>query len=256
MTKLAFLISLAFSPAAFSSEGFTWLHGIAHSLHLPEHTITFLFTSILFIIGGAIYRAKTKDVEKSVVPDSKVSFRNIIEFIGEFIYNLSRNTMGEKDARVYFPLFCFYFMFIFINNLIGLVPGFLPPTENFNTGFALGIFIFIFYNYEGIKAQGLIGHLKHFAGPIIYMAPLIFILELVSHAMRPLTLGLRIRGNMLGDHTVLTIFSDLVPYIVPIPFYILGLFVCFMQAFVFTLLSMIYVSMAVETHDHGDEHAH
>ena len=86
------------------------------------------------------------------------------------------------------------------------------------------------------------------------MAPVIFVIELISHAMRPLTLGLRIKGNMMGDHIVLGIFTELVPYIVPIPFYILGIFVCFMQAFVFTLLTMVYIAMAVEVHDH--EHAH
>lgn len=252
MKYFVFLLTLMTSTAALASGGFTWLNGLSHSVHLPEHTVTFLLTSIIFIVGGLIFRAKTKSVEESLVPDKGISYRNIVEATGEFIYTLSKNTMGDKAAKTYFPLMIFYFSFIFLNNVIGLVPGFLPPTENFNTGLALGVFIFIFYNWEGIRVQGLVGHIKHFMGPMIYMAPLIFVLEIISHAMRPLTLGLRIRGNMLGDHTVLAIFSDLVPYIVPIPFYVLGLFVCFMQAFVFTLLSMVYISMAVEVHDHDD----
>ena len=128
-------------------------------------------------------------------------------------------------------------------------------TPTFNTTFSLGVFVFIYYNFHGIRVQGLVGHLKHFAGPLWYMAPLIFVLEIISHAMRPVTLGLRLRGNMMGDHAVLAIFSELVPYIIPIPFYILGLFVCFMQAFVFTLLTIVYIGMAVETHDHED-HSH
>ena len=119
----------------------------------------------------------------------------------------------------------------------------------------MSILVFIYYNYHGIRVQGFVGHMKHLMGPILFMAPLIFVLEVISHAMRPITLGLRIRGNMMGDHTVLAIFTELVPYLVPVPFYVLGLFVCFMQAFVFTILSMIYLGMAVETHDHGD-HAH
>ncbi|MDP7321950.1 MAG: F0F1 ATP synthase subunit A [Bacteriovoracaceae bacterium] len=255
---MKYLISLALlvvSKNSFAAGGFTWLHGISEQLQLREHTVTFLLTSVIFIIGGLIYRLKTKSVDKSIVPDKGISYRNLVEFIGEFIYGLARNTMGSKDAKTYYPLLIFYFGFIFLNNLIGLIPGFLPPTENFNTGLALGIWIFIYYNAQGIKVQGLWGHIKHFMGPMIYMAPLIFVLEIISHAMRPLTLGLRIRGNMLGDHTVLAIFSDLVPYVVPLPFYCLGIFVCFMQAFVFTLLTMIYISMAVETHDH-EEHAH
>ncbi len=255
MKALLTLSLLVSTQSALASGGFTWLSGIAHKFHIAEHTVTFLFTSVLFIIGGLIFKLKTRSVDKSLVPDKSASFRNIIEFIGEFIYNLAKETMGEKAAKTYYPLLIFYFLFIFLNNLIGLVPGFLPPTENFNTGLALGIWIFIFYNWQGIRVQGLVGHIKHLMGPLLFMAPLIFVLEVISHAMRPLTLGLRIRGNMLGDHTVLAIFSDLVPYIVPIPFYCLGIFVCFMQAFVFTLLTMIYIGMAVETHDH-EEHAH
>ena len=142
-----------------------------------------------------------------------------------------------------------------MNNLIGLVPGFMPPTENLNTGLGLGILVFLYYNFHGIRVQGLKAHIAHLMGPIAAMAPLIFVIELISHLMRPLTLGLRIRGNMMGDHTVLAVFSDLVPYIVPIPFYVLGIFVCFMQAFVFTILSMVYMNLAVELQDHGD-HAH
>jgi F-type H+-transporting ATPase subunit a len=246
------------SGSALASGGFTWYQGILDTLHisndaaLPDHTATFLFMSVIFILGGLVYRIKTKTVEESLVPDKGISYRNIVEAIGDFIYTLSKNTMGEKSAKTYFPLMMFYFSFVFINNLIGLIPGFMPPTENFNTGLALGVFIFVYYNWEGIRVQGLVGHIKHFMGPMIYMAPLIFVLEIISHAMRPLTLGLRIRGNMMGDHTVLAIFTELVPYLVPIPFYVLGLFVCFMQAFVFTLLSMVYISMAVEVHDHDD----
>ncbi len=255
MKILSTITLLGVSNSALAAGGFTWLSGFSQKVNLAEHTVTFLLTSIIFILGGLVYRFKTSNVDESLVPDKGISFRNIIEAISEFFYNLAKETMGKGPAKTYYPLIIFYFGFIFLNNIIGLIPGFLPPTENFNTGLALGLFIFLYYNGQGIKVQGLWGHIKHFMGPMIYMAPLIFVLEVISHAMRPLTLGLRIRGNMLGDHTVLAIFTDLVPYIVPIPFYCLGIFVCFMQAFVFTLLTMIYIAMAVETHDH-EEHAH
>lgn len=249
------LSSILLSSSAFASGGFTWLGNLSHALHLPEHTVTLILVSIVFLSLGIIYRIKTSNVDKALVPDKGISFRNIYEFFGEFILNLGKSTMGEKEGKEYFGFFMVYFLLIFMSNLIGLIPGFLPPTENFNTGFGLGILVFIYYNYHGIRVQGFSGHMKHLMGPILFMAPLIFVLEVISHAMRPVTLGLRIRGNMMGDHTVLAIFTELVPYLVPIPFYILGLFVCFMQAFVFTILSMIYLGMAVETHDHGD-HAH
>jgi F-type H+-transporting ATPase subunit a len=256
MRWFVFLLAITHSFGAYASGGFNWIDSILNSfhLHLPNHTATLIFGSLLFLVGGVVYRLKTKSVEDSVVPDKGISFRNIIEAVGEAFYNLSKETMGEKDTKKYYPLIIFYFLFIFLNNLIGLIPGFLPPTENFNTGFALGVLVFIFYNYQGIRVQGLWGHIKHFMGPVMFMAPVIFVIEIISHSLRPIVLGLRIKGNMMGDHIVLSTFSELVPWVVPIPFYVLGIFVCFMQAFVFTLLTMVYIAMAVEVHDH--EHAH
>lgn len=251
------LIAAAFlfaHSSAFASGGFTWLGGLSHSLHLPEHTVTLILTSLIVLILGFVYRLKVKSVKNPTIPDKGISFRNFFEAIGEFIYNLTKNIMGEKEAEKYFPMVVMVFSFIFLNNVIGLIPGFLPPTDNLNTTLALGVFVFIYYNIEGIKAQGLVGHIKHFMGPVWYLAILIFPLELISHSVRPVSLGLRLKGNMEGDHLVLSIFSGLVPYLVPIPFYVIGLFVCFMQAFVFTLLTMVYISLATEHHDH-DEHA-
>lgn len=257
--KYISLLTLLVGSSASHAGGFNYFAHFSEAITTGDegnvHVVTFIFTSLLFLLGGLFYRLKVNSIDKAIIPDKGLSFRNIVEAVGEFIYDLAKNTMGSKDAKIYFPLFIFYFAFIFLNNLIGLVPGFLPPTENFNTGFALGIWIFLYYNGQGIRVQGVIGHLKHFMGPMLFMAPLIFVLEIISHAMRPMTLGLRIRGNMMGDHKVLEIFSSIAPYLVPLPFYCLGIFVCFMQAFVFTLLTIIYVAMAVETHDH-EEHAH
>ena len=120
----------------------------------------------------------------------------------------------------------------------------------------MGLFIFIAYNWEGFREHGL-SYLKQFLGPtgnrilapinllVLIMLPI----ELVSHLARPMSLGLRLQGNMMGDHTVLGVFLDLTHFIIPVIFYFLGLFVCFMQAFVFTILSMVYISMAI-SHDH------
>lgn len=252
MKLFSMLIALVFSFSAHAAGGFLWLEKLSHATHLPDHTITLIFTSIIFIVIGLVYRLRTKSIAGAIVPDNNISSRNIMEAIAEGFYNLSKSIMGDTATKKYFPLVIFYFLYIFVNNLIGLVPGFMPPTENLNTGLAFGAIVFAYYNWKGIQVQGIVGHIKHFMGPMLYLAPLIFVLEIISHAMRPLTLALRIRGNMMGDHAVLTIFTELVPYIVPIPFYVLGLFVCFMQAFVFTLLTIVYIGMAVETHDHED----
>lgn len=155
--------------------------------------------------------------------------------------------IGE-EGRKFVPLFGALFFFLLFNNIVGLIPGMTPATDNLNTTLGLGLFAFLAYNYYGFKEHG-IGYLKQFLGPLLPLAPLMLIIELISHFVRPASLGLRLQGNMMGDHTVLGIFLDLVPYGLPVIFYCLGLFVCFMQAFVFTLLTMIYVSLAI-SHDH------
>jgi F-type H+-transporting ATPase subunit a len=117
-----------------------------------------------------------------------------------------------------------------------------------NTTLALGLFVFLYYNYAGFKAHGF-GYLKQFFGPVIWLAPLMFIIEVASHVFRPLSLALRLRGNIMGDHIVLGVFSGLVPYLLPVIFYGLGVFVAFMQAFVFCLMTMVYISLST-SHDH------
>jgi len=254
MIRLGLILTALFPAVAFAS-GYSFFGELGHKLHIAQHVLTFFTVGVLFLLVGVLYRSKSSNVKNIAIPDRGITFRNIVEAVGQFVYNLARNIMGEEQAKRYYSVIVLLFSFIFINNVIGLIPGFLPPTDNFNTTLALGIFVFIYYNYQGIKEQGIVGHIKHFMGPVWYLAILIFPIELISHAVRPLSLGLRLKGNMEGDHLVLSIFSNLVPYIVPIPFYVIGLFVCFMQAFVFTLLTMVYISLATAHHDH-EEHAH
>ncbi len=132
---------------------------------------------------------------------------------------------------------------------MGLIPGFLPPTDNLNTNVACSLTVFLFYNYHGFKAHGF-GYIKHFMGPVIWLAPLMFVIEVISHLVRPASLSVRLFGNIAGDHLVLNIFSHFVPLGVPVVFMFLGLFVSFIQAFVFTLLSMVYISLATTKESH------
>lgn len=255
--KTAALLALTLlTSLSAHASGYTFLSKVAHSTHVEEHVITFTLIAGLLAIVGVLYRSKIASVGNAVIPDKGVTFRNIVEAFGEFIYGLCRSTMGETEAKKYFSCIATLFTFIFISNLIGLIPGFLPPTDNINTTLALGVFVFIYYNFHGIKEQGLVGHIKHFMGPVWYLAFLILPIEIISHAVRPISLALRLRGNMFGDHLVLSIFSGMLPYIVPIAFLILGLFVCFIQAFVFSLLTMVYISLATAHHDHDEHEAH
>jgi F-type H+-transporting ATPase subunit a len=197
---------------------------------------------------GVAARASLGKGEVAIVPANKFSLRGIMEMLTETITDLADMVVGEH-GRHYVPFFTSAFFFILFNNLLGMIPGMTPATENINTTFGFGAMMFLFYNFQGIKENGIIAYLKHFMGPVLVLAPLMFVIELVSHLVRPFSLGLRLANVMMGDHTVLSVFLDLVPIGVPIPFYIMGLFVCFVQAFVFTLLSMVYVAFAI-AHDH------
>lgn len=214
---------------------------------------------VLIVIIGLSLRARMQlnaAGDDAVIPDPDVSIRNLFELGFEALYKQSRQIIGDEASR-YFPVIATLGLFILFSNLLGLLPGFLPPTDNWNTTMACGGFVFIYYNFHGLRVNKL-GHLKHIANPAgttmgWFMAPLIFPVELVSHCARPFTLGLRLAANMMGDHAVLFAFLGLVPILVPLPFLALGLLVCFVQTLVFVLLTMTYIGMAVAVADH-DEH--
>jgi len=238
--------SLLISPLAFAS-GYTFLGPVAAATNVPEHILAYSSVILLIFILGFAYRAKIAGMTKEqlVIPDEGLSLRNIVEFIGEKIYGLVDSVVGEANAKKYFPLAVSIFILIFINNILGLVPGIVPATSNMNTTLALGLFTFLYYNYQGIRAVDLMG-------PVLWLAPLIFIIEIISHVIRPMTLALRLRFNIEGDHLVLGTFTDLTYVIVPVVFLFLGTFICFIQAFVFTILSLVYVKLSIESHDHDD----
>ncbi len=265
-TKTLALSVISFLSLNLHAAGFLWLENLEHSLHIKEHILQFALVAIVVLVLGLIYKKKISKLsdDQLVLPDKKISFRNIIEEIGSGIYGLCEQVMDEKRAKQYFVFSCFLFLFIFITNLFGLVPGFSSATSNMNTAVGLGIFSFIYFNIHGVKAQGLKDYVAHFMGPILWLAPLIFLLEVLSSFVRPLSLGLRLQGNISGDHKVLGAIMGMADYPIafPIPIILFGVFVCFMQAFVFTILSIVYVALATEVHDHdhghehGEEHGH
>lgn len=228
-------------------SAFNWVQQIEGVTHDNVHVATAIISVSLMFVLAALGRLALGKGRESVIPASRFSLKGIFEQLTEFNASLADTVIGH-DGRRFVPMFTTIFFFIFINNIFGLFPGMAPATENINTGMAVGLFVFITYNAFGFYVHGL-GYFKHFMGPIWWLAPAIFAVELFSHIVRPVTLGLRLKANMVADHMVLGVFTELVPYIVPVPFYLMGLFVAGMQAFVFTILSMIYVSMAM-SHDH------
>jgi len=205
---------------------------------------------VLFIlVCAARIIKKNLSQEGSELPDESFSIRTIFEILTiDFLLDLLSNILGSREkAKKYFPLLGTSFFFILVSNLLGIIPGFLPPTGNFNTPVAYAIVIFFMYNYYAFKENG-ISYLKHFAGPVIFLAPLMFVIEVISHLVRPVSLSLRLFMNITGDHMVLGVFTDLVHYIIPAIFIALGIFVSFLQAFIFTVLSTIYISLSI-THE-------
>jgi F-type H+-transporting ATPase subunit a len=230
---------------------FTWLSFIGLGQY-PSHVVMALVVSVTLVLTTFVARAQLNAVMRSadggLVPDSKLTYRNFFEIVAESLYGLTQSVIGHHEAPIYFPVIGTMFVFIFFSNLLGLIPGVLPPTDNLNTTLALGTFVFIYYNYAGLKANGM-SYLKHFLGPILWLAPLMLVIEIASHVFRPLSLALRLRGNIMGDHVVLHVFSGLVPLLLPVIFYGLGVFVAFIQAFVFCLMTMVYISLST-AHDH------
>lgn len=223
-------------------EHFSWftLIGLGHYDYILGSLLVLL---ILVLAGMKIKSTLSRD--DSVLPDDKFSIRNIFEILTiDFLFDLFTNMLGSKEkAKRYFPILGAAFFFIMFANLLGIVPGFLPPTGNFNVPVACAIVVFIMYNYYGLKENGF-DYIKHLAGPVIFLAPLMFVIELISHFVRPVSLSLRLFMNITGDHMVLGVFTNLVHYIIPAIFVGLGIFVSLLQAFIFTVLSAIYIALA------------
>jgi F-type H+-transporting ATPase subunit a len=181
--------------------------------------------------------------------------RAVIEGLADMVFGLLDGVMGEKNARKYLPFLGSFFVFILASNLISLVPGFRSPSDTLKTNIGLAILVFLATHVLGVKAHGF-SYLKQFTGHLplnsflIVLVPLIFAIEVISHLIRPATLSIRLMANMFADHAVVSVFFLLVPFLVPVPLMVLGLFVSVVQAVVFTLMSATYINLAVAHEDH------
>jgi F-type H+-transporting ATPase subunit a len=228
-------------------HGFTWHSLTPFSGMVPIHVFHGLFALLLIILVAWRIRVSLNKARDPLIPDTKFSARNVFELVVQATYGQLRAIIGPSGDK-YITLIGGLFIFIFFCNIIAIVPGFVPATDNLNTNLAMSLIVFVVYNYYGFKEHG-ISYLKQFAGPILWLAPLMFLIELLSHLFRPMSLSIRLFGNMFGDHMVLGIFSDLVPLVVPVIFMILGIVVSLIQAFVFAALTTVYIALAV-SHDH------
>lgn len=211
--------------------------GLGHFAHVGTHIIYSWFVMLVLIISGFL-AAKGLNLVPSKMQNL---FEIIISGIEEFMVEIT----GE-EGRWLFPLAATIFLYIFISNVIGIVPGLFPPTANINTTLSCALVVVIFTHIIGVKYHG-VKYVKHFMGPVWWLAPLIFIIEIIGHLARILSLTFRLFGNMMGHEIVLGILFMLAGlFLAPLPIMALGIFVAFVQAFVFFLLSIIYFSGAME----------
>ena len=228
----------------------------------------------VLIAGGllarmGLERAKARGGLDAYLADASPTPRTIAEVLGGALYSLFRDILGDADARLFFPYLAALFMYLFTCNALGAFPALAPPTDNVSNNVGMALIVFLVFNFVGMSRDP-IGYIKHLFGPVATMSPskelvpflitgaigpFIFLVELFGLVLRPLTLTVRISANMFGDHAVFATMSHLFPIGVPAIFIGFGLFVSFIQAFVFTLLTTIYISLA-KPHDHEDhEHA-
>jgi F-type H+-transporting ATPase subunit a len=204
-----------------------------------------------FMARMGLNKATAQGGTLQYVPDGSMTTRNLFELFTGALFGLVTDLLGHENGKKFFWISAGLFIYILTSNLLGVVPGMLPPSGSLHHNFAMSLVVLVLFNGAGIKAQGLVGYLKHMWGPVALLGVLLFFIELLSFlVVRPYSLSLRLTGNMFGDHQVLSIMSGLVPLVYPVLFLGLGIFVSFIQAFVFTLLSTIYIALAVEHDDH------
>ncbi|MDT5121916.1 MAG: F-type H+-transporting ATPase subunit a [Acidobacteriota bacterium] len=222
---------------------------------VPWYTVMFIIACIISIIVIWLLKRKLSEDEPS-------GGQQTLEVGVLAVRNLIVDVVGPHGVK-YFPVVATFGVLILVSNLLGFIPGMAAPTSATSVTFALGISSFVYYNYIGIKENGLFGHLRHFAGPVLAIAPLLFLIELISNLIRPMSLGIRLFGNMFADEKVTENIANLAPpttyWLVPVLLMPLGLFVAFIQTFIFMFLSMVYISEVshpphTEHGEHGHEH--
>jgi F-type H+-transporting ATPase subunit a len=203
----------------------------------------FLFiTHVLLSAGIALFLAKMAMKNLQLVPTGT---QNVMEAYLNGVWQMGTDVMGRDHAKKYIPLVATIGLFVFIANVIGIIPGFEAPSANLNMTLALALAVFFYYNYEGIRLHGVVNYFKHFMGPVWWLAWLMFPVEIVSHISRIISLSFRLFGNIKGDDMFLAVILMLAPWVLPlIPFALLT-FGAFLQAFIFMMLTYVYLGGAV-----------
>ena len=231
--------------------GRRWTWQMFQATHFQiDHVLGALLVVLFLAFGATRYAAAVGGAgDAGLVPPPRFGLRNLFEMLSDTIFGLMVSVMGEKEARRYLPLVGSLFLFILFSNLLSLIPGFLPPTDTLKTNLALSLMVFLLTHVFGVRAHG-VAYFKHFLGPLWWLAPLMLPIEVISHIARPVSLAMRLLGNIAADHAVVLSFFAVIPFLVPVPFLVMGVFVSVVQAVVFSLLTTVYIGSAVAHEEH------
>ncbi|MDF1884256.1 F0F1 ATP synthase subunit A [Sulfurimonas sp. SAG-AH-194-C21] len=215
---------------------------------LFTHDKTFIYiTHMLLSAGIALLLVRVAMSNLQLVPKGT---QNLMEAYIGGVLQMGADVMGREPARRYLPLVATIGLFVGIANLIGVIPGFEAPTSFLEMPLTLALVVFVYYNFEGIRRQGVVKYFKHFLGPVWWLYWLMFPIEIVSHFSRLVSLSFRLFGNVKGDDMFLMVILMLAPWILPmIPFALLT-FMAFLQAFIFMMLTYVYLGGAVTIEEH------
>lgn len=206
--------------------------------HVVPHYVSYAFLSSAILIGVALaIRGSLALVPKGL--------QNFVEVMIEALVNLSEENIGHHWGKYFFPLIGTIGLYILVGNFMGLIPGFYAPTSNINCTASMAVPVFLATHFYGMRVHG-VKYIKHFLGPIIWLAPMMFVIEFIGHLVRPVTLSVRLFGNMIAKHMILFALAMIAPIIVPVAILGLGVLVSLIQAFVFVLLTSLYLAGAVE----------
>lgn len=203
---------------------------------IPDYIVMILIVSFFLVLFFGLAARKRR-----LVPSK---LQSILELTVEAFENLLVDIIG-KEGRKYLPMIATIGLFILFCNLLGLVPGFMAPTSKLNVTAGCALVVFVYYHWQGIKSRGLFKYLKHFTGPIPLLAPLMLPIEIISHFSRPVSLSIRLFGNIFAEELLILIMVSIIPFFLPLPFMAVAIFTSIIQAFVFVLLSCIYIAGAV-----------
>ncbi len=228
----------------------TWVGLIPGLNSIPEHVANAILISLIIVIMVLLGTRKIRscDPEDLIIPEGEFTLQNVLEAMVEGILKIISDSLGSEVSRKFLCVVGGGIFFILFSNLSGLIPGFNPPTGNLNTTAGCALTVFCMTHYYGWQEHG-VKYLKQFVGPFLWLSPLMIPIEIIGHLARPMSLSLRLFGNIMGDHLVAAIFVMLCPILVPVPIAFLGLFVAIVQTFVFTLLSLAYFEGAI-SHNH------